>query len=112
MHRPNPRVPTLPHRMSPVVRRRFSSTFELRGQVFLTKRIEQKGTIMRRSSMIMTRGSLVSVGFATLVWFGSASTPHAAELLPVRASYAAIGGVFWPGGIAQNHCPFPKYCAP
>jgi NitT/TauT family transport system substrate-binding protein len=61
--------------------------------------------------MIITRSSLILLVFAVLALFGSGGTAHTAELLPVRASYAAIGGVFAPVWIAQDYDLFTKYGA-
>jgi ABC-type nitrate/sulfonate/bicarbonate transport system substrate-binding protein len=49
--------------------------------------------------------------FALILWAGFAADGRAAELMPVRASYAAIGGVFAPLWIAQEHELFAKYDA-
>src|ERR1044071_95521 len=66
---------------------------------------------MMRTSKMIARRLMVSPVFAILAWFGSAGTAHTAELLPVRASYAAIGGVFAPVWIAQDYDLFTKYGA-
>lgn len=61
--------------------------------------------------MKMSRHLLISAVFSILAGFGSAGTAHTAELLPIRASYAAIGGVFAPLWIAQDYNLFTKYGA-
>jgi ABC-type nitrate/sulfonate/bicarbonate transport system substrate-binding protein len=52
---------------------------------------------------------IVSVIFGLVVWLGFISGIQAAEPMPLRVSYAAIGGVFTPIWLAQDKELFAKY---
>jgi ABC-type nitrate/sulfonate/bicarbonate transport system substrate-binding protein len=52
---------------------------------------------------------MTSALFGLVFWIGCFGSVQAAELMPVRASYAAIGGVFTPLWLAQDYELFTKY---
>jgi ABC-type nitrate/sulfonate/bicarbonate transport system substrate-binding protein len=54
---------------------------------------------------------IASALFGLVFWVGCFGSVQAAELMPVRASYAAIGGVFAPLWIAHDYELFTKYGA-
>ena len=65
---------------------------------------------MARERMITTGNRrIISVVFGLVFWVEFVGSIQAAELMPLRASYAAIGGVFTPIWLAQDYELFSKY---
>jgi len=65
---------------------------------------------MARERMIKTGSRrLISVVFGLVFWVGFVGSIQAAELMPLKASYNAIGGVFTPIWLAQDNELFTKY---
>ena len=65
---------------------------------------------MARERMIKTGSRRrIAVVFGLVFWVGFVGSIQAAELMPLKASYAAIGGVFTPIWLAQDNELFTKY---
>src|SRR4030095_12805961 len=61
----------------------------------------------------MRRRGITKILLAVLIAFCAAVTPaRGAELIPLRATYASIGGAFAPLWIAQDKGVFNKYGLP